>query len=99
LRLSGVMKGNEMRISRYEVQVFELVKSARGGWLSTHDIANLSGVPLRTAQHHAVRLAKMGVFRESRLHGGFLYRMGAPRHEHAIELDRMSDVLAEAAGR
>jgi predicted transcriptional regulator of viral defense system len=76
-------------ISEHTIKVLDCVRDA-DRWITTREIAELSGVAPRTARAAAAKLAEAGLFERVGLFPGFRYRVfGKPGGDARAVLDRI----------
>ena len=76
-------------ISEHTIKVLDCVRAAHR-WVTTREIAELSGVTPRTARAAAAKLAEAGLFDRVGLFPGFRYRVaGKPSGDGRAVLDRI----------
>ncbi len=84
------MERNE--ISRHEVLVYRVL--AEGGWVTTREIAETTGVAPRTARAHALKLVRLGIADQAEVFPGHRYRIS----EHASKRNRAYHDRIQRAG-
>lgn len=85
----GLQMSNK-QISEHEIRTYEAVRQ-HGGWQTAREIAAVADVADRTARHHARLLTDFGVFEETKVFGGYRYRIRteipAAGQQHVAELE------------
>lgn len=66
------MESNE--ISLHQVKVFQAVRSS-SQWITSKEVANLSGVADRTARSHLLKLVKLGLIDQAEVFPAHRYRV------------------------
>jgi len=74
------MESNE--ISSHEIRVYRLL--AEGNWVTSRQIAEMTGVAPRTARAHALKLVHLGIADQAEVFPGHRYRISA----HAAQRNR-----------
>lgn len=69
-------------VSSHEVRVYRALLT--GGWKSNRQIAEASGVTLRTVRAHTLKLVRLGIVDQAEVFPGHRYRMS----EHAANRNR-----------
>jgi predicted ArsR family transcriptional regulator len=75
-------------VSLHEVKIYLVLKHRPDEWLTGEEISEKSGVNPRTCRMHTVRLMKLGVIEQVRLHPAHRYRFpvkSAKRNESYIK--------------
>ncbi len=83
-----------MAISAHEFKVYDFVKEV-SGFTTIRDIAQKTGVALRTVNQHAKRLTDLGIFERVELFDGYRYRLSskAAKIPYLQELERIREVF------
>jgi hypothetical protein len=81
------------QITAHELRVYRLLQARRGRWLTTEQIAEGAEVAGRTARHHALRLARLGVADRWEVFGGYRYRLAGDPADYVAQLEAAGLVL------
>jgi predicted transcriptional regulator of viral defense system len=92
------MESNE--ISLHQLRVFEFVREA-GRWVTATEIQDGTGVSPRTARHHALKLAKLGLFDQAEVFPGHRYRISQfaeqRNKDYMLRLEQAREVFGVAS--
>lgn len=81
------VKADGIQISEHLLKVWELLNDSRQ-WLTSKEVAQITGISDRTARHHVKFLADAKLIEVNHAFGGYLYRMNGNLKGRDVNLDR-----------